>query len=96
MFYHIISQAAAVTNSPVNARCKMDWRNRVARWRLAVTSADNSTTTLSDSQRLLLLGAQIAEVTIQELEKAGVLELFQTACGGTGEPSCGGETPEGD
>ena len=37
-FYH--------DNSPVNAFWRMDWRRRVARWRLAVTTDSNSTTTL--------------------------------------------------
>jgi len=29
----------------------MDWRRRVARWRLAVTSADNFSTTLNRGSR---------------------------------------------
>ena len=31
---------------PSNARCKIDWRRRVARWRLAFTTASSSSTTL--------------------------------------------------
>src|ERR1035437_5216218 len=37
----------ALHNWPVNAFCKMHWRRRVARWRLADTIATNYSTTVN-------------------------------------------------